>query len=243
MTNKVSLARHGYEKQTTVAPPAIKTPGLPEQLPTTTSRPVIMTPQPVRTTTPVATTSLTPFSYDEVSLPPNNAAERALIKVLEEAVRIEHERRQNKIRSCRHSPSFRSFKIPNIPRCSCGPSRPRYPTNCWTGILPGLSSARDGMISRFPTFCCGCLTTASHRYLEELFKKMANRPNKVTTVEDYLARRVNRTRRDSLDDLEDSGLEEVSASETKTTNQLPRSGRTKWLGNFGCRTGGWGTGN
>ena len=73
--------------------------------------------------------SLVPFSYEEVSLPPPTPEQAALIKLLEEAVKIEHERREEKRiaarrtldqgRQRRHSPDEDSPKI-EVPRCACG---------------------------------------------------------------------------------------------------------------------------
>ena len=128
MTNRLSLARQNLT-MTTAAAPVIEATQEMTRLPSTTARPTTTTPQTTTTTVPTTTISLTPFSYDEVSLPPPTAAQAAIIKVLEEAIKIEHQRREQKrIEACqqqeqrrtrRHSPNKGSFRI-EIPRCACG---------------------------------------------------------------------------------------------------------------------------
>ena len=128
MTNRLSLARQNLTMTTTAAP-VIEAIQEMSRMPSTTTRSTTTTPQTTTTTVSTTTISLTPFSYDEVSLPPPTAAEASIIKVLEEAIKIEHQRRERKriearrqqeqSRTRRHSPKEESFDI-KIPRCACG---------------------------------------------------------------------------------------------------------------------------
>ena len=245
MTNRLSLARQNLDK-TTVTAPVIETSETPEPLPSTTTRPFTTTPQPTTTTISTTTVSLVPFSYDEVSPPPPTAAEAAIIKALEEAVKIEHQRREDeriaasrekeRIRSRRHSPISKPSKM-KIPRCACGTVRPKFTKS----IIPGLSSMRDQMISRFSNKRCRCLTMAQRRRLEELLEMRAEHRRKALAFGKCQAETVNRTTRDSFGDMEDAGMDQELVSEIPKKNQLPQSGRSKWF-NFGRRTGGWGNG-
>ena len=132
MTNRLSLARQTLDMTTTAAPvneARITTPRS-----STTPRTTTTTPQTTTTTMSTTTISLVPYSYDEVSLQPPTAAEAAIIKVLEEAVKIEHQRRERERiatrreleqqRSRRHawdSASFLDTRLPyHPPRCTCG---------------------------------------------------------------------------------------------------------------------------
>ena len=94
MTNRLSLARQTLNTTTTAAPVNEAKTTTPRS--STTTR-IYYHNAPITTTTLSTTTiSLTPYSYETVSLPPPTAAEAAIIKVLEEAVKIEHQRRERK---------------------------------------------------------------------------------------------------------------------------------------------------
>ena len=183
MTNRLTMGRPGYLMTTTAAPTTTVT----EHVPVITTRPfsVILrttTPQPTTTTTSTTTVSLTPYSYDKVSLPPPTAEEAALIKVLEEAVKIEHQRREDeriaarqeeeRIRSRRHSPTSGSKKI-RIPRCACTRTRP---TNA-RSFIPVHSLMKGRVISKVSDKSCRCMTEAERRHLEEELQKEILRPS------------------------------------------------------------------
>ncbi len=158
VTNKLSLAHHGSE-DSTILPPFREMTDAPGHLLSTTQ------PQPNTTTLPTSTTTfrtstnlldktnLSPVYYNDVSLPPPTAAEMALIKVLEEAVKIEQLQEKNRSRTCRHLPAFRSRRLPR-PRCSCHlppyrhsiSAHPKAPE--WTRQFPGIAKFWEGMVSR-----------------------------------------------------------------------------------------------
>ena len=169
MSNRLSMARPDYLLPTTVTPPSLRT-NPPTTLPPTTTTLQI-------TTTSTTTIRLTPYSYDEVSLPPPTAEEAALIKVLEEAVKIEHERReenrnkahrqQDQIQSRHHSPHSESPKKIKIPRCSCG----RVGYTFGGSRVPGFSRSRGRIYNRFSNAQCRCRSEVENKRLEQQYQE------------------------------------------------------------------------
>ena len=84
--------------------------------------------------------------------PPPTAAEMALIKVLEEAIKIDKRREKNLVWPSRHSSAFRFSRFPR-PRCSCRhppyrhsiSAHPKAPA--WTGQFLGIAKFWEGMVS------------------------------------------------------------------------------------------------
>ena len=149
-----------------------------------TQQPFTTTTSTATTTTTMSTTTikLSPYEYETGPLPPPNTAQAAIIKVLEEAVKIEHQRRERERiaarqqmeqqRPRRHAlipASFRSTRI--VSRCPCGspwPGRTSFP-----GIKIGQWNLRS------PRIGCFCGSGYRHRQRkEELLEEIErNSPN------------------------------------------------------------------
>ena len=167
-------------KTTTAAPVFEAKPTIPQ--PFTTVKPTTTT-----TTTTLSTTTVKviPYSYEEVSLPPPTAAKAAIIKVLEEAIKIEHQRRERKRiearqqqeqgRTRRHSPNEGSFRI-EIPRCVCGlhPRRGIFSMFPSRGVLKTWGRHRP----------CRCMPREHHRHLvQRVQDKFASIQHNITIGE------------------------------------------------------------
>ena len=113
-------------------------------------------------------------------------------------------------------------------------------------MFPELAGAREGMVSQTGSQQprCGCSSAHTRRVLEELFQDFPNWLLKVPTIEEYLEGIIDRTKSDSSDDVEDTNNEDVARTlEPTKTSKLPRQGRGKSFGGFGCRGGGRGNWN
>ena len=173
MTNRLSLARQTLNKTATTAPSAEAYTTTPP--PTTTIQSTTELPQ---TTSTMSTTTvkLIPYSEETGPFPPLSITQAALIKVLEEAVKIEHQRREREKvaarqesqqqRPRRHVQDPASFRRTVVsPRCPCGFS--------WPGrtSFPGIQIGQWN--KRFPRIGCICSSGYDHRQRkEELLKKL-----------------------------------------------------------------------
>ena len=167
--------------ETTTAAPAFEAkPTIPQPFTTVKSTTTTTT-----TTLSTTTVKLIPYSYEEVSLPPPTAAEAAIIKVLEEAIKIEHQHRewkrieahqqQEQGRTRRHSPNEGSFRI-EIPRCVCGlhPRRGIFSMFPSRGVLKTCGRHRP----------CRCMPQEHHRRLvQRVQDKFASIQHNITIDE------------------------------------------------------------
>ena len=171
LTNRLLLARQTLNTTTSIAPTVEAYSTTPS--PTTTIQTTTELPQ---TTSTMSTTTvkLIPYSEETGPFPPLSITQAALVKVLEEAVKIEHQRREREKvaarqelqqqRPRRHVQDPASFRSTGIaPRCPCKFS--------WPGIrVLGIRIGHWG--KRFPRFGCPCKSGPGRRqHKEDLLKK------------------------------------------------------------------------
>ena len=172
MTNRLSLARQTLNKTAPTAPSteAYKT----TPPPTTTIQTTTELPQ---TTSTMSTTTvkLIPYSEETGPFPPLSVTQAALIKVLEEAVRIEHQRREREKVAARQElqmqrprrhvqePAASFRRMVASPRCPCGIS--------WHGTR--FLGINIGPWKR-PRFHCPCKSKSGKRQQQDELPTKSN---------------------------------------------------------------------